>query len=215
MEEIILNISDMIPENVKNIVIDNLNIIIIALIVLLLIRIIRYKPIGKDQMALIYDRDKYLYAKTKGLIRRFANYHETYDPTLIDLSNTEYIILVDKNQTNIQYISICYEISPQGYADGNIRLEYNINKFVSFDENLGKIIDSLITVIRDEATAKANGISPNDGEKLYYDIDELKSNLLSEYAGKGIDIIDLRPSMTGYNYSPSDVEFYKYALKKR
>lgn len=104
MEEILLNISDIIPENIKNFVLDNLNIIIVVLIILLLIRIIRYKPIKKDQMAIIYNRDKYICTKTKGYIRRFANYLDTYKPTLIDSSNTEYIVLVDKNQENIQYI---------------------------------------------------------------------------------------------------------------
>lgn len=214
MEEILLNISDIIPENIKNFVLDNLNIIIVVLIILLLIRIIRYKPIKKDQMAIIYNRDKYICTKTKGYIRRFANYLDTYKPTLIDSTNTEYIVLVDKNQENIQYIGICFEISPQGYADSNVRLKFKINHSVAFDENLGKIIDSLITVIRDEATVKANGLSPDNSEKLYYDLEELKNNLLVEYAGKGIDIIEILPSVTGYRYSQNDVEFYKYALKK-
>lgn len=204
----------MVLEIIRNIAIDNLSIIITALIIFLMIIIIRYKPIKKDQMAIIYNRDKYICTKTKGYIRRFANYLDTYKPTLIDSSNTEYIVLVDKNQENIQYVDICFEILPQGYADSSIKLKYKINNSVSFDENLGKIIDSLITVIRDEATAKANGLSPDNSEKLYYDLEELKSNLLSEYAGKGIDIIELLPSMTDYNYSPNDVEFYKYALKK-
>ncbi len=38
MEEILLNISDIIPENIKNFVLDNLNIIIVVLIILLLIK---------------------------------------------------------------------------------------------------------------------------------------------------------------------------------
>ena len=214
MEEILLNISDIIPENIKNFVLDNLNIIIVVLIILLLIRIIRYKPIKKDQMAIIYNRDKYICTKTKGYIRRFANYLDTYKPTLIDSSNTEYIVLVDKNQENIQYIDICFEILPQGYAESNVKLKYKINNSVSFDENLGKIIDSLITVIRDEAMTKTYGLSADNFDNLYYDIEKIKSSIIVEYAGKGIDIIEILPSVTGYRYSQNDVEFYKYALKK-
>ena len=214
MEEILSNISDIIPENIKNFVLDNLNIIIVVLIILLLIRIIRYKPIKKDQMAIIYNRDKYICTKTKGYIRRFANYLDTYKPTLIDSSNTEYIVLVDKNQENIQYIDICFEILPQGYAESNVKLKYKINNSVSFDENLGKIIDSLITVIRDEAMTKTYGLSADNFDNLYYDIEKIKSSIIVEYAGKGIDIIEILPSVTGYRYSQNDVEFYKYALKK-
>ena len=101
MEEILLNISDIIPENIKNFVLDNLNIIIVVLIILLLIRIIRYKPIKKDQMAIIYNRDKYICTKTKGYIRRFANYLDTYKPILIDSTNTEYIVLKKEERCKI------------------------------------------------------------------------------------------------------------------
>lgn len=214
MEEILLNISDIIPENIKNFVLNNLNIIIVVLIILLLIRIIRYKPIKKDQMAVIYNRDKYICTKTKGYIRRFANYLDTYKPTLIDSSNTEYIVLVDKNQENIQYIDICFEISPQGYADSNVKLKYKINHSVSFDENLGKIIDSLITVIRDEAMTKTYGLSADNFDNLYYDIEKIKSSIIVEYAGKGIEIIDLRLGSAHFMQSEEDAEFYKSALKK-
>lgn len=165
-------------------------------------------------MAIIYNRDKYICTKTKGYIRRFANYLDTYKPTLIDSSNTEYIVLVDKNQENIQYIDICFEILPQGYAESNVKLKYKINNSVSFDENLGKIIDSLITVIRDEAMTKTYGLSADNFDNLYYDIEKIKSSIIVEYAGKGIDIIEILPSVTGYKYSQNDVEFYKYALKK-
>ena len=61
---------------------------------------------------------------------------------------------------------------------------------------------------------KTYGLSADNFDNLYYDIEKIKSSIIVEYAGKGIEIIDLRLDSAHFMQSEEDAEFYKSALKK-
>lgn len=193
------------------------NIIIILVILAVIILIIKIKlsnSLKKGQMALIYDRDKYLYAITKGNLSISSNYNTTYIPTNINSLNRKYVIIIDKNKENTQSIHILIELSPTGYAEVVLELYYKINPSVVFNENFGKVFDSLITEIKYEFVKKANGMSADDGDKIGDYVEEIKNSIIFYYTHYGIEIIRLEDSIVYFMHSDEDMEFYKSSIEQ-
>lgn len=208
-----------------DIIYENMNIIIIVCIILF-IRIVFLKAVKRNQLAVIYKRDKYIKTRTFGYVFRFSyRDNQLYRTRDIDNTRKEYVILIDKNKVNWIYLGMLLDISDMNkidhpeflkisknksrYADALFRLYIKITDNCAFDKSFGKVFDDFIKTVKKYFIQYKLELFSDNCTGI-----DIESKINMDFMSRGIEFVEFGIVLASITSDEKDIKMYKNYIKQ-